>query len=115
MSAHVESLTPTDFNQIALACRSSFIQWTLFNCLLVLNLMMTHNGCAWTDKPGTLRQRLWFCGVCPGQHPNNQQQALAFSRLACSIDAAGRALTHPALHQPGLVFVAACVPKAAAW
>eukprot|EP00891_Asterochloris_glomerata_P003520 jgi/Astpho2/3520/Aster-06433 len=41
---------------------SYFIQWTLFNCLLVMTLMMTHNGCAWTDKAGTPRQHLWFCG-----------------------------------------------------
>ena len=52
----------THANQTALNCRSYFIQWTLFNCLLVMTLMMTHNGCAWTDKAGTPRQHLWLCG-----------------------------------------------------
>ena len=56
---------PTSCNQSALSCRSYFIQWTLFNCLLVINLMMTHNGCAWTDRTGIPRQQLWFCGERP--------------------------------------------------
>ena len=43
-------------------CRSEFVQWTCWNTLLTMQLMLTHVGCAWTNREGRPVQHLLFCG-----------------------------------------------------
>ena len=40
------------------SCRSEFVQWTCWNTLLTMQLMLTHVGCAWTDREGRPVQHL---------------------------------------------------------
>ena len=37
------------------------MQWTCWNTLLTMQLMLTHVGCAWTDREGRPVQHLLFC------------------------------------------------------
>ena len=38
------------------------MQWTCWNTLLTVQLMLTHVGCAWTNREGRPVQHLLFCG-----------------------------------------------------